>query len=504
MKILFYHTTPFLVHHLGVLLDEAESFYKQGHDVYFAVCGGLLENCFCNPLENVKRCSLCNSRMKDAVKNLSKGIKVFPLSKYETEFQNRTFSYHSLSDIKALEYKGIKIGYAALSSYISLTRNGNPRIDDCFRNYFDRALNATVHLADVFGRVLEEVQPDRVCLFNGRFYEHKPVYSLAVQKGIDVCSYEVLGGFGESYYKVVYENMPPHSIKGNIAKRMALWDSVPLSESEKIKIGKSFFEKRRTGKPTCDKVYIKNQKAGCLPEGWDEKKRNIVIFNSSEDEFSAIGDEYDSLALFPSQLEGIKAMMERLRGHEDIHVYLRVHPNLSAIEYRYHTDLYKLSDKYDNLTVIPATDSVSTYDLMEKADKIVVFGSTTGMEAAYWGKPVILLAGSLYYYTDLCYRPENMDELYKMLVSDLAARDNMTAIKLGFYYMYRDEKSRYKYIDYNWSEFIFLGKKLLDCHYLKILGSSKLYAVLKALTGKIMYRNLDVNQVSLPVDESDL
>ena len=33
---------------------------------------------------------------------------------------------------------------------------------------------------------------------------------------------------------------------------------------------------------------------------------NIVIFNSSEDEFSAVSKEFDDGAFFPSQIEGIK------------------------------------------------------------------------------------------------------------------------------------------------------------------------------------------------------
>ena len=55
--------------------------------------------------------------------------------------------------------------------------------------------------------------------------------------------------------------------------------------------------------------------------------------------------------------------------------------------YKYHTDLLKLGEKYPNMTVIPGGSSLSTYALIDRADVVVVWGSTTGAEAVYHGKP---------------------------------------------------------------------------------------------------------------------
>ena len=173
---------------------------------------------------------------------------------------------------------------------------------------------------------------------------------------------------------------------------------------------------------------------------------------------------------------------------------------MSQIPYRYHTELLKLAEQYNNVTVIPGDNSISSYDLMDVADKVVVFGSTMGLEASYWGKPVILLAGASYYYSGLCYVPKTPEELTSLLVKQLKPKDNAEAIKWGFYMMYRDPQQFYKYVDFD-MEWFSIGKhKWLNVHYQKIFGSSKLYAILIKMITKI-YRKIDHSSSDVPVEE---
>lgn len=451
MKVLFYHSTYFLNHHLGVLLDEAEKIFREGHEVYFAVCHSVVDVCFINSSCDKSVCKLCKWSTGRALNNLSKGIKRINLDEYKTSRNNScpNLTFQSLDEIKKIEYKGVKIGYGVLSSYITATRNNDPCFDEVFNEYVNKLLNSTVALTDALDNLIDSLCPDMVCLFNGRFYEHRPAYELSLSKGIKVRCYEVIGGYGEDYYKVHYDNVMPHNIQANIQKVEELWEDKRVSLEKKYEIGKSFFENRRNGKPACDKIYTKNQQSGVMPSNWDSRKRNFVIFNSSEDEFIAIGDEYDSLAFFPSQIIGIKRILSLFSSNSDIHFYLRIHPNLTGIQYKYHTELYKLEDEFSNITVIAADAKVSSYDLMEQAEKIIVFGSTMGMEAAYWKKPVILLGGAVYTPLDLCYKPVDEDELQNLLLSQLEAKDNLIAIKFGYFYMHRDENAKFDYIDFN-------------------------------------------------------
>ena len=485
MKVLFYHSSVFLDHHMGVLLDEAINMCNQGKDVYFAYCNGTLNTCFSNPKGEKKICMSCKSCTKHALKILPSKCHIINLNQYKTANLVKPFQYKSIKDIKSIQYKNVHIGLGAISSYITHTRNNEPIIDKNSKEYFDYILNDLCTLTESLEICLDLIQPDLVCIFNGRLGDDRPMYDLCINKKIKIYCYEVIGGINEEFYKMHYINCMPHNIKANFKLINELWEYPDKSEQEKIEIGKQFFYNKRKGIPTNDKVYTKNQKKGLLPQNWDSTKLNIAIFNTSEDEYSSIGDEFDRLQVFPSQLEGIKQILKMTEDKNNIHFYLRIHPNLANILYAYHTELYQLPQMYSNITIIPATAPISTYDLMEHADKIVVFGSTMGLESAFWGKPVILLAAAFYYSKELCYIPNNNQELYNLLTKNLPSKNNIEAIKWGYYFMHRDSTNKYNNIDFNRSTVCVLGKSIIAPHFLTLFGSYKLYAIFCAIKRKL-------------------
>lgn len=481
------------------LIDEAISLSKQGHDVYFLYNNCSIGVCSYSMSQNTYTCELCRRKMRKAIRLLPKEVKKINIADYWDADSEYHYEYSNAQDIKKIEYKNVKVGYAVLSSYITRTRNLAPLINESSRKYFDMLISATCHLIDALEQAIEIIQPDKIYLWNARFIESRPAFDLAKLHGIElVCVDNAKGPDGKNR-KERFINHTPHDILGLQHRCDALWNKDVLSQEEKRIIGKSFYERRRLGLRTNDKVYIGNQQEGQMPNDWNPKKKNIVIFNSSEDEFSAIGDEYDSKALFPSQYQGIRYILESLKGNTDYHVYLRIHPNLSNVPYRYHTELMKLPDIYDNITVIPGTDAVSTYDLMGAAEKVIVFGSTMGVEAAYWGKPVILLAGAWYYYSDVCYVPESKEELKVLLSKSLLPKDNEAAVKWGFYKMYNDPCGQAQYADIDSEWFKILKFRFYNQHYLKLLGSSKLYAIHLHFTTRKSRKNAVSTEI--PIEE---
>lgn len=497
MKILFYSCHAIWYEHLSILLDEAICRQKEGHEVYFVYNSCALGICTGNLSQDSYVCAKCCTWMHSALRLLPKSIHTINISEF---WQNKkfTFQYESAQDIKRIEYRNVKVGYAVLSSYITKTRNLYPEINKESRAYFDKIINATCNLTDALARVIDSIQPDRMCFFNARFFEWRPPYDLAVSKGIEAVSYEKTP-YVNGVRTVRFVNTTPHNVEGLQAKRDELWANAQLTEEEKIAIGEDFFFRRRNGADAGDKIYISNQTKGKMPDDWDDKKKNIVIFNSSEDEFAAIGDEFDRLALFPTQYRGIKFILESLKDKQDYHVYLRIHPNLSMVPYRYHTELLNLPKQYSNVTVIPGGDSISTYDLMDAAEKVVVFGSTMGLEAAYWNKPVILLAGANYYNSDLCYVPHSEGELAELLQRSLRPKKNANAVKWGFYMMYRNPDDRWKYVPPT-AEVFRIGRiKWYVVHALKLFGSSRLYAILSHY--RLWYSRHHSTQIDVPMKE---
>ena len=426
-------------------------------------------------------CKYCRFCAKTWVKKyLSPGIKIVPV-KAAAALPDHTWQYQTVQDIKNIVWKDVFIGYGVVSAFATITRNPEPDFSLApVKKHFDFALNHAVALTEKFYALADEESPDVISIFNGRFIENRPLYDIARKRNIPVRINESIGGLRDQteVMRIVYENNLPFSIPYVTELIHKVWEISEKNTEEKIREGKDFFERRRCGVPAGDRVYTANQKKGLLPENWDAGKRNIVIFNSSEDEFVSVGKDFDDYAIFKSQFDGINAILSHFTSSE-YHFYLRVHPNLAKVNFAYHTDLYDLPNKYKNLTVIPATAPCSTYDLMDAAEKVIVFGSTMGVESAFWGKPTILLAGAFYHQLNICHTPKSVDEAYELIAqTDLPASASTDgAIKYGYFILNQTLLTvPRKYIDYSLYK---TGKKSYSCGYTKLFGSKLLAKYLK-------------------------
>jgi hypothetical protein len=236
-----------------------------------------------------------------------------------------------------------------------------------------------------------------------------------------------------------YPNTLPHDLTFNQQAIEKLWDDAPQDRNT---VAESFFESRRRGVFTNDKVYVDRQVAGKLPASWNEELKNVAVFNSSEDEYAAIDREWEN-NIYPSQAEGVDRLCRALADDRGIHLYLRLHPNLKGMERSWLTSLAQLGERHRNLTLIPAESDVSSYMLLDRADVVVTFGSTVGLEAVYWNKPSILL--NICYYAGLggTYNPSDHDAAVKGIRADLPSKDRTPALKAAYYLMRRGFKQPY-------------------------------------------------------------
>ena len=430
-----------------IMVDEAIGAAKRGEDVVYAACHGACTTCGTNPNGGMLPCAACRWLSHIYERRLGKAIRVISFPKVRGVLRDET--YETNAELKRIRYKGVNIGYAAFSEYVTWTRDVAEVISGEKKRFLNYLLMEARKYVDIAEFLMDRIKPDVISVFNCRRIETRPFLELGIAKGINVhvCEY-VCKGLGDGRYlyrKDDSENALPHNLDVFTRKVERCWTESPLSLEEKNKVADEFFTKRAAGvgtgeslEPARSGVFTNAQKSGLLPEGFDTGKRNIVVFNSSEDELSSIDAEFESHALYLSQIEGVKAVAEALRDRPSYHVYLRIHPNLAKINYPYHTDLYKLPQEYPNLTVIPATSSISTYALMSAADKVVVLGSTTGAEATYWGKPTILIGSAWYCNLDVAYKPKSFEELRSMLLDrDLKPKSRVDVRKYAFFLLKR-------------------------------------------------------------------
>lgn len=460
-------------------IEAANKHLSEGDNVLFITCGSKVG--FCN--ENYLGCSLaCNICQKGQIRRAKKWVtgrlNVRSINEYitddiEEQAKNYTFEYDSLEGLKDVVFEGVEIGYGAISSYVTYTRNIEPRIDNV-RPYLDALMRMEVRSIMAFKKILSEFHPDLIVFHNGRFAHFKPIYGLALVNKIDfICTETVTASDGSIQIDNINNNIPHDFVcRGQMFKDFY---EQQVEDKEREKVARSFFENRKKAVFAGDTIYVKDQIQGKMPDGWDTNVENIVIFNSSEDEFFAIGSKFRNVALFKTQLEGIVAIMEHYKSDKTKHFTLRVHPNLKGLPFNYHLGLYKLD--YPNLTVIPADSEVSSYALMDAADKVITFGSTMGIESTYWNKPSISIGFAFYRTLDVVYTPNNVDELWSLIDNrELQPIDNKRCLPYGYYFM-SNRHEKFKYVNVGKVMRMSVFKtKTHGYNYYKLFGSTKLYS----------------------------
>ena len=444
MKKFYYSSCSLEVPHAGIMMDDVMISRKQGDMVYWAYCKDALSSCFMNLDGHKSICKFCHRMYRE----------------YEKHY--------------LVKYRGVQVGSSVLSIYYDVTRDLDMLNFSGFLTYAVPLMERLCDFIDYAYKLLEEIQPDQILIYNGRLFENRLFYDIAKAKDISFVSLEGMGGRVEPYKKIRFEGDLPLSIPlfGRMIEN--LWKESPLSDEEKERQASTYYEKRRHGILIGDtKVYTKEQQDGLLPEGFQTDKRNFAIFNSSQDEIEALGDDFMTGRIFDTQYEAIAFMLEH--ADADIHFYLRIHPNLKGVSHKDHMELYDLR-KYANITVIPPESIVSSYALMDACEKVITFGSTTGVEASYWGKPSILVGRAYYEMTGACYHVRDKEELVRDLNDRLEPKDRLGAIKYGYFQVDRKYLVEESDIDID-VKYRHLRWNFFSTSYFKIMNSSTLFQI---------------------------
>lgn len=464
-------------------LDECRIRSKNFDRIVLVGCDHTVGACHWNACGDKLKCYHCKHIMKSFITPLLKEYSNFVYLSFsdlinkdiKKEANSILFNYKDVSDLKAIRYHEVDVGFGAFSTFATATRNVMPTFNETLHDYLDFLMRSEVRMTLVWEKLIDEYKPDLIIFHNGRFNNFKPLYCIANSRGLHYIATETLT-FDGIMRKNNFENTIPHAYS-------ALTEKINYA-GEKCKdklevIGKSFYEKRRNAKPSGDKVFTINQKKGMLPDGFNYEKCNIAIFNSSEDEEFALSYEYDRSRLYENQYVGLRRIFEHYKTDAKIHFYLRIHPNLKNVPYKSHTNLYKL--EYDNVTVIPPTSPISSYALVDACDKIIVFGSTIGAEASYWGKPVINLARTFYSDFDVVYSPKSEVELFKLIES---AELKPKGAKQDFY------KIGAYCLGYHYDDFVYYKQRIRHWHgtiyeLKKVLGSYRINKIIDLMIDKI-------------------
>jgi hypothetical protein len=429
---------------LPTLLSVAQTHIDAGDDVLLVNCDRSVRACTANLDDSRAICAYCVKK-RDQGLGLLEGpfrralIEDFIAPETRRALLESRDTLSTLDDLRSLRHEMADIGYAAYSVYAYVARKPVPNLKSrIVRDAIQRLANAGKVVYEATLGAIAAERPDRVVIHHGRGEIDRAVLRACQRAGVDCWIYETAFRLNQL---ICFRNALPHDIE-NFKRRVdEQWERGPPNRAE---IGAAFFEMRRSGGrkikadglelETQDRQFVAKQSPAALPDTWDAGKNNIVIYGSSNDEFIAVSSDYEE-RIHRSQAEALDRLSRDLSNDDAAHLYFRVHPRQKGVKDDYLNELLELDRSRANVTVISAGSNISSYALLDGAAIVLAFHSTMAIEAAYWGKPSIIISASIYKPMGASYAPTSHEELLALIRSTPPAKDKLPALRFGFYQM---------------------------------------------------------------------
>jgi hypothetical protein len=309
------------------------------------------------------------------------------------------------SQIRALTYRGTPMGKAILQ--VHPDRN-TPITDEHYwpRRWLARAARSYAFVLDQTLALIERRGVTAALAFNGRFLHDRAVAEAAALAGIPLLSTD-LGGTDADFDLTIEPTHDWSTFQRRVVEIFDGWDP-----EERVEIGSSWFLDRVQHKDPQNALFVEAQRRGemvDIPEG----ATVVAFFSSSGDEMAEL--EFDWSEYFGGQGSALRTLADVCRSRPDTLLVVRSHP---------HKRIKPARDVEEWLADVAAAapdihldpySPIDSYSLMRRADIVVTYGSTTGIEAAFARKPVIVMGPSAYGELDCVMAVHSPEELARAL-----------------------------------------------------------------------------------------
>lgn len=416
--------------HAAADYELMQACLERGDRVTVLSCGGDALGCMTNPSRLPHYCAECLGRWKQGMRAFEARVGREALIALGPSERARLRSvptrFESVDALRAYCLDTFDLGYGVLSTVVSSLREPTPDLEE----HADLVRRLCLTSAAIYLSVRKRLargDVDRVTIFNGRYASSRAVVRACEAAGVPYTTHE--RGRDLEHYALFHDTLP-HDRGARAALMKAAWARGESDPAAREAIASAWFDQRAAGQAQNWVSFIDAQERGELPRSWREDTRNLVVFNSSEDEAVAISSDYTG-GVYPSQLDGTLAIADAFASDPSVHLYLRVHPNLRDVDNSQTRALAALSRP--NLTVIPSDSSVSSYALIDHSAWVITFGSTIAMEARYRARPNVSLTPSYYDGAGQPERPSCHDETIALLRTDPEHVDREPALVFGYF-----------------------------------------------------------------------
>ena len=388
-KILIWSMRDWSIHvQMETLLGQV--LRAHGAEVVMGTCGGGLEICDrVNTWEGPPMpCRSCTKYVSNSLK--SHGLTSERLA---DGWGNESFwpelDLLNLEELREVEWGGLPLG-KLVDIPVKWFLMGESLSEDPLGTLtYRKFLRSARKIAASARSIIDTNQPEQVVLLNGLFLFESIIIEICRERNISFITYERALMLDTFVFK-------RNGIAGfyRVDEDWDHFSAIPLSPNERVELHEHFTA-RQTGGGVSDNYWGAISSAS---EYSSSGATRAVLFTNLVWDSAVIGQDL----AFDSIVDWIVASVEEFDRRPSCELIIRVHPaevKLSGRESRERMEdalRQRIPSLPDNIRLISPEDSVSSYELMESADFGLVYTSTTGLEMALRGKPVIV-AGKTHY-----------------------------------------------------------------------------------------------------------
>jgi hypothetical protein len=304
--------------------------------------------------------------------------------------------------IEACNVDGVDIFEAALSTLIGRYRN--PTLTAEYNpDNFKELIRVGLISYYSFQNHVQENTPKLCYIFNGRIVRYRPALRVCQRMGMPVYTYEYpLEGFKRyALIKDVY----PHDLPEVSKQLLEAYAKSRLSEKRKFALARTWYEKRIARSTQSNLIQPVAEQSGV--SGF-----TVLITTSTEYEYAGLVEGRIGY-FYRNQLDALEQILSTLAG--EVTFTIRIHPYSANDEWFIAEKIMSLQGSHPGVNVISPRSDADTYLLMAGADLVLTFGSTTGAEAAFMRKPVIVVGAGFYKAFALAAHPDSHEQLVALV-----------------------------------------------------------------------------------------
>lgn len=330
------------------------------------------------------------------------------------------------SSIRKLRYRGTELGRALLQVHPDAN---TPITDEHLwpERWLQVAARSYAFVFDQVSRLIERDGLTAVVVFNGRFLNDRAAAAAAEAAAIPVL-YHDSGGTDTDFDLTIEPTHDWVALQHRMTRLYESWDA-----SERDELGRVWFERRVQHADTSNTPFVESQLRGSSIENV-QGKRLIAFFSSSGDEIIEL--DIDWSRYFDGQENALRILAETCKEMSDVMLVVRSHPHKRLKPPRDLADWTAAVAQANPDLHLDPFSPIDSYELMRQADVVVTYGSTTGIEAAYAGKPTIVMGPSAYDVLGCAWVVSTKDELDRAL-QEATSPDPQGALSWGLMMMRR-------------------------------------------------------------------